>query len=62
MEEIIKNLNEFLESYIVGAAIMSIKFDNLDEKWTIEYVGDIPCDKFETTKEMVEFLHADQNQ
>jgi hypothetical protein len=61
MEEIIEKLNEFTESYILGSAIESITFDNYDEKWIIKYGYNLKDDEFEYAKDMVEFLHADQN-
>lgn len=61
MEEIIEKLNEFTETYVSGSAIESITFDNVNEKWIVKYGYNLKDDEFESAKEIVEFLQADQN-
>lgn len=60
MEEIILNLNSFLESYILGSAIESITFDNQKCKWIIKYGYNVEDDEFEDAESMVKFLKSDQ--
>ena len=58
MEEIIKQLNEFIDIYVDGTKIKSIIYE--DDKWTIKYSHDVDDDVFDNPKDMVEFLEADR--
>lgn len=60
MEEIVKSLEEFLETFILDTAIKSISFDNERAKWVIEYNYDVANDEFDSAQDMINFLQSDQ--
>lgn len=59
MKEIIKQLTEFIDTYIDGTAIESITYK--DGVWTIKYNYDVDDDEFDSIKEMIEFLDGNTN-
>ena len=60
MEEIVKILEEFLETFILDTAIKSVSFDNERAKWIIEYDYDVANDEFDSAQDMINFLQSDQ--
>ena len=60
MTEIVKSLEEFLETYILDTAIKSIVFDNLKAKWIVNYNYEVAPDEFDSAQELVDFLEGDQ--
>lgn len=60
MEEMVKSLEEFLETFILDTAIKSISFDNERAKWVIEYNYDVANDEFDSAQDMINFLQSDQ--
>lgn len=61
-KKIISSMDEFLETYILDSSIKEVVYNNETAKWTIVYAYDTDNNEFESTKGMVDFLHADQNQ
>lgn len=60
MEEMVKSLEEFLETFILDTAIKSVTFDNEKLKWVIEYNYDVADDEFDSAQDMINFLQSDQ--
>lgn len=61
MEEIVKSLEEFLETFILDTAIKSVTFDNEKLKWVVKYNYDVADDEFDSAQDMVDFLEGDQD-
>lgn len=61
MEEIVKSLEEFLETFILDTAIKSVSFDNEKLKWIVKYNYDVADDEFDSAQELVDFLEGDQD-
>ena len=60
MEEMVKSLDEFLETFILDTAIKSVSFDNERAKQAIEYNYGVANDEFDSTQDMINFLQTDQ--
>lgn len=61
MEEMVKSLEEFLETFILDTAIKSVTFDNERVKWIVKYNYDVADDEFDSAQELVDFLEGDQD-
>lgn len=60
MEEMVKSLEEFLETFILDTAIKSVSFDNEKLKWVVKYNYDVADDEFDSAQDMINFLQSDQ--
>jgi len=58
---IIEKLDEFIDTYVFGSIIKSIIFKHKTQQWIIKYRRNFPKNVFNSTKDMVDFLHNDQN-
>lgn len=61
MEEMVKSLEEFLETFILDTAIKSVSFDNEKLKRIVKYNYDVADDEFDSAQELVDFLEGDQD-
>lgn len=55
-----KALEEFIQQYVEGSKIEKVIYNNETKKWTITYSYDVPDDEFDSPKQMIAFMDADQ--
>lgn len=62
MEEQIKALDDFIDTYVLVTSIKKVSYVNKGDSsyWHIEYNRDLADDSFSSTYDMIEFLHIDQ--
>lgn len=60
MENIINKVYEFLETYVEGSTIETIKYEAKSGKWIVSYEGNLKTDAFDSFEGMIQFFHADQ--
>lgn len=63
MEEIVKQIDEFIQDYVEDSAIKEIVYNSNEKKWTIFYKSShLNFDEFDSFEEMVKWILVDQNQ
>ena len=56
-------IDDFIIDYIDHSRIKSVIYDNVKKQWKITYKSNkLNPDVFNSTKDMITFLHNDQNQ